>query len=515
LLDRSDRTPERQAPAMSDRRMRRRDFVAGAAAAAAATAAAGPSEAAPRKVRARRPARRREDVVVVGAGLSGLVAAREIARAGRSVAVLEARDRVGGRMFDRPIAGGEVVDLGAEFIGPTQNRIRALVDELGIHTFPSPTAGRNVYVAGGRRTTYADTGLTGAVPPDPALLVDLLLVVPRLDAMARKVPVDAPHTAPGAAQLDAQSLASWLRRSSTGGRRFMNLTTAVVRSIFGADPRELSLLFTLFYIAASGDERTPGTFERNFNTRNGAQQDRVDGGTQQIAERVAGELGRRVVRGAPVRRLVAGRGFVDVVADRRSFRARRVVVALPPALAGRIDYEPALPALRDGLTQRMPQGHLVKVQAIYERPFWRDDGLNGTSISDVGPCNVTFDSSPRSGSPGALLGFVGGDAARGFTRLAAPERRQAALASLARCFGPRALEPIDYLETDWASEPYSRGCPVGIAPPGVLTTYGAALREPVGRIHWAGTETSTYWNGYMDGAVRAGERAAREVLAAL
>jgi monoamine oxidase len=491
--------------------MRRREFVAAAAAAVATAAGAGPAAAAG----PRRRVRRREDVVVVGAGLAGLVAAREIARAGRLVAVLEARGRVGGRMFDRRIAGGEVIDLGAEFIGPTQNRIRALVDELGIETFPSPTAGRNVSYAGGRRTTYLDTGFTGTAPPDPSLLVDLLLVIPRLDSMALKIPVDAPHTAAGAAQLDSQSLESWLRRSSTGGKRFMDLATVAVRTIFGADPRELSLLFTLFYIAASGDERTPGTFERNFNTRSGAQQDRIDGGTQQIAERLARELGRRVVRDAPVRRIVAGRGFVDVVSDRYVNRARHVVVALPPALAGRIQYEPALPALRDGLTQRMPQGHLVKIQAIYERPFWRDDGLNGSSISDIGPCNVTFDSSPRSGRPGALLGFIGGDEARRFTRLPEQERRRAALASLARCFGPRALEPLDYLEVDWAAEPYSRGCPVGIAPPGVLTAYGAALREPVGAIHWAGTETSTYWNGYMDGAVRSGERAAREVLSAL
>jgi monoamine oxidase len=491
--------------------MRRREFVAGAAAAVVA-AGADPSDAA---IKRRRRVRRREDVVVVGAGLAGLVAAREVARAGRSVAVLEARGRVGGRMFDRRIAGGEVVDLGAEFIGPTQNRIRALVDELGIETFPSPNAGRNVYYAGGRRTTYLDTGLTGTAPPDPSLLVDLLLVVPRLDSMALKVPVDAPYTAPGAAQLDGQSLEGWLRRSSTGSKRFMDFTAVATRSIFGADPRELSLLFTLFYIAASGDERTPGTFERNFNTRNGAQQDRIDGGTHQIADRLARELGRRVVRDAPVRRIVAGRGFVDVVSDRYVNRARRVIVALPPALAGRIQYEPALPALRDGLTQRMPQGHLVKVQAIYERPFWRDDGLNGTSISDVGPCNITFDSSPRSGRPGALLGFVGGDEARRFVRLPEQERRRAALASLARSFGPRALEALDYIEADWASEPYSRGCPVGIAPPGVLTAYGTALREPVGAIHWAGTETSTYWNGYMDGAVRSGERAAREALAAM
>jgi monoamine oxidase len=499
---------------MGAERITRRGLVAGAAAAAAAGAAArvDPAEAARR---ARRRKRRREDVVVVGAGLSGLVAAREVARSGHSVAVLEARGRVGGRMFDRPIAGGEVVDLGAEFIGPTQNHIRALVDELGIATFPAYDQGRSVYYAGGRRTTYDASGPTGMAPPDPALLADLLLIVPRLDSMALKVSVDAPHETPGAAELDAQSLGDWIRRSSTGGKAFANVTRAAARPIFGAEPREISLLFALFFIAASGDEHTPGTFERNFSTRNGAQQDRIDGGTQQIAERVAKGLGRRVVRNAPVRRIVASAGHVDVISDRYVNRARRVIVALPPVLAGRIQYEPALPTLRDGLTQRLPQGHLVKVQAVYERPFWRADGLNGTSISDVGPCNVTFDSSPRSGTPGVLLGFIGGDEARAFIRLPASERKRAALASLARSFGPRALEPIDYLEMDWASEPYSRGCPVAFAPPGVLTTYGTALREPAGPIHWAGTETSTYWNGYMDGAIRAGERAAREVLAAL
>jgi monoamine oxidase len=414
-------------------------------------------------------------------------------------------------MFDRPIGGGEVVDLGAEFVGPTQTHVRALVDELGIETFPSFGAGRNVYLAGGRRTLYADTGPTGSAPPDVALLPDLLLAIPRLDSMALKVPVDAPWDAPGAAQLDSESLESWLRRNAVS-EPFRAIARAVCRPIFGAEPRELSLLFVLYFIAASGDERTPGTFERNFNTRAGAQQDRVDGGTQQIATRLAQELGRRVIRRSPVRRIVTGRGYADVISDRYVNRARRVIVALAPALAGRIQYEPALPSLRDGLTARMAQGRLIKVQAIYDRPFWRDDGLNGSSVADVGPCNVTFDSSPRSGAPGALLGFVGGDEARAFDRLSAAARREAALAGLARAFGPRALDPVMYLETDWSAEPYTRGCPVGIAPPGLLTTYGRALREPVGRLHWAGTETSTYWNGYMDGAVRSGQRAAREVL---
>jgi monoamine oxidase len=507
-------------PVGDERRISRRRFVAGAAATAAAAAAGGATTAADAATRkkkkpARRRIRRSQDVVVVGGGLAGLVAAREVARAGRSVAVLEARDRVGGRMFDHAIAGGEVVDLGAEFIGPTQNRIRALVDELGIETFPAFNAGKNVYYAGGRRSLYADSGPTGTAPSDPALLVDLLLAIPQLNALASKVPVDAPWNAPNAGGLDSESLETWLRRNSTGGTRFMDLAKAATRAIFGAEPRELSLLFVAFFIAASGDENTAGTFERNFNTRNGAQQDRIAGGTQQIPERVAQGLGRRVVRRSPVRRIVMTPGYVDVISDRYVNRAKQVIVALPPVLAGRIQYEPALPSLRDGLTQRLPQGHLIKIQAIYERPFWRADGLNGASISDVGPVNVTFDSSPRSGTPGALLGFVGGDEARAFTKVSAEERRRAALAGLARVFGARALDPIDYVETDWAAQQFTRGCPVGIAPPGLLTTYGRALREPVERLHWAGTESSTFWNGYMDGAVRSGERAAREVLEAL
>jgi monoamine oxidase len=415
-------------------------------------------------------------------------------------------------MLSRPIPGGEVVDLGAEFIGPTQNHIRALAGELGIDTFPSYVQGDNVYVTSGSRSTYSDGGLAGQAPADPAILADLLLATTTLDRLSLQVPVHAPWEAARAGEYDGQSLETWLRRNTTANPRFMDVARAGLGPVFGAELREVSLLFALFLIAASGDEGTPGTFERNFSTRHGAQQDRIAGGSQAIALELARQLGRRVVRRSPVRRIVVGVGYADVVSDRYVNRARRVIVALPPTLAGRIAYEPALGALRDGLTQRLPQGHLVKVQAIYERAFWRDDGLNGASVATVGPCAITFDSSPQSGTPGALLGFVAGDEARRFGRLGAAERRGAVLGGFARAFGRLALSPIDYVEMDWAAEPFSRGCPLAVPAPGVLTTYGVALREPVGRIHWAGSETATYWNGYMDGAIRAGERAAREVL---
>lgn len=490
----------------------RRRFIGGAAAGAAGAAALRP-EAAPAARRQRSgPIRRREDVVVVGAGLAGIVAAREIAKAGRSVVVLEARNRVGGRMHNYELAGGGEVDLGAEFIGPTQNHIRELVDELGVGTFPTYIEGESVYYAGGQRTTYSDTGPTGTAPPDPAALADIALSVTQLDELSKEVSVEAPWEAARAVEWDRQSLEGWIRSNSTGTERFLDLVRAATRPIFGAEPRELSLLFTLFYIAASGDERNPGTFERNFNTRGGAQETRIEGGTYGIAAAAARYLGRRVVMRSPVRRIVQNANDVSVHSDRYLIRAKRAVVALPPSLAGRIRYEPGLPPLRDGLTQRMSLGYLIKVQAIYERPFWRDDGLNGMAVSDAGPINVTYDSSPRSGTPGALLGFIGGDQARAFGRLPAAERRQRALESFARYFGNGALNPVDFVEMNWAEEEFTRGSPVGIAPPGLLTTYGPAIRETVERLHWAGTETGTYWVGYMDGAVRSGKRAAAEVL---
>jgi monoamine oxidase len=220
------------------------------------------------------------------------------------------------------------------------------------------------------------------------------------------------------------------------------------------------------------------------------------------------------VLNSPVSAITQGKDKVTVESGRMRVDAKRVVVAIPPTLAGRIAYNPAL-VDRDQLTQRLPQGTLTKVTAVYDRPFWRDAGLTGQALSTDGYVSATFDDSPESGSPGVIFGFVGGDRARSFVQLSESNRRAAVLGEFAQFFGAPAASPRMYLETFWAAEAWSRGCPVGIPAPGLLTAHGPDLRKPVGRIHWAGTETSTYWNGYMDGAVRSGERAAAEVLAAL
>jgi monoamine oxidase len=489
----------------------------------AATAAAGalgsvPAQAARR--RKKKPSGRprgKADVVVVGAGLAGLSAARKIAAAGRSVLVIEAQKRVGGRTLNEDIGGGKVADLGGTFIGPTQDHIAALVKELGIGTFPTYANGNNVFVGSdGRREEFAsNTPVFGTAPADPVVAPDIAAVVAQLDSMAAEIDVGKPWAHAKAKDWDAQTLESWIRQNSSGGKDFMDLVSAACEPIFGVEAREISLLYVLFYIASSGNEKNVGTFERNFNTTGGAQETRIEGGAQLISIKMAQELGKRVLLGAPVRRIDQGSFGVRVWTDRFHLSGKRVIVAMPPALAGRMQLNGGMTELRDQLMQRMPQGTLRKFEAIYEKPFWRNKGLSGQAISNIGPIKVTFDASPQDGTPGVILGFIGGTEARVWSPRSVEDRKKACLDNLVKYFGAEAANIKDFREKDWTADAWARGCPVGVLQPGTLVDFGPALRAPVGRVHWAGTETSDYWAGYMDGAVRSGERAAAEALAAL
>jgi monoamine oxidase len=283
------------------------------------------------------------------------------------------------------------------------------------------------------------------------------------------------------------------------------LLDLAVKAILATDPRDVSLLHALFYFHA-------GNGVLNLaSTSGGAQDSRFVGGSQLVSLRMAERLGPRVVLDAPVRLVRQGAEGVTVESDRGRWRARRVIVAVAPILAGRIEYEPALPALRDGLTQRMPQGSAIKYEAVYSKPFWRSRGLSGYTNSDRPPVRFTYDNSPPSGKPGVLLGFVVGADARALGALSAAQRHRRVLASFVRLFGAAAGRPKELIEQNWSVEPWTRGCYAGYMPPGVWSDFGSALRAPVGRIHWAGTETAEVFNGYMDGAVRSGERAAAEV----
>jgi monoamine oxidase len=442
------------------------------------------------------------DLVVIGAGLAGLSAARAAADAGASVVVVEARDRVGGRVLNEEIGGGNVVEVGAQWIGPTQDRLAALASRLGVETFPTYGEGENVIEYRGRLRRYR-----GTIPRiNPLVLLDVERAQRRLNRMARSVPLDAPWEAPDAAELDGQTAATWMRRNlgTRAGRMLLELG---IEAVWAAQPEDMSLLHVLFYIHSAG------SLEMLFDTEGGAQQDRFVGGSQRMPILMAQELGREnLLLEAPVRTIRRGDHGVTVEADGATVRARRAVVAVAPTLAGRIAYDPPLSGFRDQLTQRMPLGTVAKCMAIYSEPFWRGDGLSGQGTSDAGPVKLTFDNSPPSGAPGVLLGFLEGRQARELGRLPADQRRAAVIDCFARLFGPRAGSPDGYVERLWAEEEWSRGCYGCHMPTGAWTNYGPALREPIGPLHWAGAEYATVWNGYMDGAVRSGEAAARAVL---
>jgi monoamine oxidase len=462
----------------------------------------------------------RYDVAVLGAGLSGLVAARDLGRAGRSVLVLEARDRVGGRVLDHPLDAGGVVESGAAFIGPTQDRLEALAAELGVRSFPLPR-GLSTYVTtrlGVRRMP------TTLVPGDPLLWPDSVQVLARLNRRAASIDVEAPWSHPRAAEWDATSFGDWLRQASLATDRATAYLKGWTQPAFGADPDDLSLLYVLWFIACSGNERRRGTLERNGGTRRAAQERRFAGGAQQIPVRLAATLPEGTLRlAAPVTAVHQSDDKVELTTPQGPVTASRLVVAAPPDPLTRVDWGAALPPSRVDLWRRMPMGRLMKVDAVYDRPFWRDERRNGFGMAPDGPVRVTFDNTaPEAGSPGVLLVFVGGEARREVVDLPAAERRTAILRGLARLYGDRALSPVDYVEYDWATprpgddDParWTGGAPVPVLAPGVVTGGFDQVRVPVGRIHFAGTETSTYWTGYMDGAVRAGERAAREVVRA-
>ena len=442
------------------------------------------------------------DVIVIGAGLSGLAAARALEAGGADVRVLEARDRVGGRTLNQSVGERpeDVVEVGGQWVGPGQNEVLGLVAELGIETYPTHTDGENLFEGpGGRLKRYS-----GTIPRlNPVVLADYGRADARFKRMSKKVDPEAPWEHPDAEELDGLTVDAWIRKAARTKTAREALALGI-RAVFSVEPADLSMLHALFYAAAADG------WDLLVDTEGGGQQDRIVGGSQLISLKMAEGLGERVTLSSPVRSIRVEEDGV-ILGD---IRARRVIVALPPALAGTLLYEPALPSQRAQLTQRVPMGSVIKCMAVYDQPFWRSDGLSGIATSLPGPAQVIFDNTPANGSPGVLMGFLEGRDARILGPAPEAERRRVMIDTFTRLFGERAANPSGYIEKDWSSEPFSRGCYAGVPTPGTWTAYGRALREPVGRIHWAGTETGTRWMGYFDGAIQAGRRAAAEVLTA-
>lgn len=440
------------------------------------------------------------DVVVVGAGFAGLTAARELRRRGLTVRVFEAMDRVGGRTASVRVAGAHI-DLGGTFVGPDQERVLALADEVGVRRCPTFESGDNLLLWRKDRRRYR-----GLLPPiGTAALLDLARVRAAFERLARKVPLGRPWDAPDAAALDARTLGGWLRARHASQGTY-DLMAVVCKTTWGAEPEELSLLHTLHYVHQAGG------LDPLLGTRGGAIEQHFVEGAHEIAVRVAAGLGEDAVRlGAPVLRVDWTEDSAAVHTDDGVTTARAVLVTVPPALRRRIRFVPELPAPHRRLSQRWAPGVLSKAYAVYDRPFWREAGLSGMSVSDEGPVFITFDASPPDASRGVLLGFIGGRYAQEWDAVDADERRVRALSAFADLFGRRALDALGYADQRWGEEDWLGGGPTAAPGPGSVEHLHAVLTEPVGPIHWAGTETAKRWAGHLDGAVSSGERAAREI----
>lgn len=435
------------------------------------------------------------DVAVVGAGFAGLAAARRLRSAGHETIVLEGRDRVGGRSWTTEVAGIPL-DLGATFVGPTQDAVMALAEELGCVTEPTFCAGRNVIYWGGRLRSYS-----GTIPRlSLRELFNLARVRRKLARASADIEVEAPWTAAHAGELDAMSLQDWLRSAGASASTLALLGIAS-RVTWGAEPDAVSALHALRYVKAAGG------LDTMLDVTGGAQQDRFLAGTQQIAVKMADELGDRVRLGAAVHRIEHSDAGVTVSGNGFAVQADAVIVAIPPQHRGAIDFSPALPDPYPRLTTEWPQGRLSKAYAVYDRPFWRADGCSGEALSDTPPVFITFDVSPSPDGPGVLLGFID---PREFDALDADARRASALQGFARLFGEQALSPRDYLDHRWSAEEFAPGGPTAAVGPGSWSTLGPWLHKPVGPIFWAGTETADKWTGFLDGAVRSGYRAANQ-----
>jgi monoamine oxidase len=449
------------------------------------------------------PESRDVDVVVVGAGFSGLAAALELIEAGLSVQVLEARDRVGGRVETHDLGNGAWVDLGGTWAGPVQDRILAMAERFGVGLFEQYATGKNVVDLNGRLRAYSGTIPRVGIGP----LLDMGRLQWKVGRAAKKVDPARPWEAKRAAELDAITLADWLARN-----RFGDVATRLLaiagRTVWGAEPREMSMLYVLQYITSSGG------LDALLDTEGGGQHWRFEGGASRVALAMAGSLPEGSLQ---LRHEVSGISTdahgVTVTANSSAgeveVRAGHAIVALPPALRKTINFSPSI--ADSAIAAGWKMANLTKCFAVYDEPFWRAQGMTGEALTDAAPGGLTFDVSPPDASCGVLVGFAGGDDARTLEGMSEAAGREAVLKGFARLYGDKALKPEAWITRAWKQEQWSGGGPVAFAPPGAITATRDSLRAPAGRIHWAGTETSPSCGGFIDGAIRAGERAAAEI----
>ncbi|GGF19401.1 flavin monoamine oxidase family protein [Subtercola lobariae] len=450
------------------------------------------------------------DVVVIGAGATGLTAAVRLQQAGHSVVVLEARDRVGGRLWSDHI-DGQLYEIGGQWVSPDQTVLLETLDELGLDTYARYREGESVYIG----ADGAPKRFTGDIfPANEHTRSEIERMIGVLDELVQQTDPAAPWEQPRAAEFDHISFKAWLEQQCDDAEARANIALFIADAMLTKPAHSFSLLQALLMAASAGS--FSHLVDADFILDK-----RVIGGLQQVPLKLAEQLRAGDLRlSQPVRRIkwstaalaadaVDGE-VVEVVTDELVVNARRVIVAVPPNLYNRIEYAPNLPRLRQQLQQHQSLGLVIKVHATYETAFWREDGLSATAFSPYQIVHEAYDNTNYGESRGTLVGFISDEKADAVFQMPAEERKRSILNSLASYYGPQALEPVVYYESDWAAEEWTQGAYAASFDLGGLTRYGALQLEPVGPLRFGSSDLAAEGYQHVDGAIRVGRRLAAE-----
>ena len=459
------------------------------------------------------------DVAIIGAGPSGLTAAYRLQQAGHTVAVIEARERVGGRTWSNHI-NGAFLEIGGQWVSPDQTALISLISELGLKTFSRYRDGENLY-RDPNGTMHRYTG--DMFPANEKTQQEMVRLIEKLDALAAEIGAQQPWAHPKARELDTISFHHWLRTQSDDEEACNNIGLFIAGGMLTKPAHAFSALQAVLMAASAG------SFS-NLVDEDFILDKRVVGGMQSVSLTLAQKVGaENIILGHPARVLrwqepgeypvrVETEAFsedgVASPADNVIVRAKYVVVAVPPNLYSRVHFVPALDRRQHQMHQHQSLGLVIKVHAVYPTPFWRDKGLSGTCFAANNLVQEIYDNTnydpqtDQEESRGTLVGFVSDEAADKMFTISAEERKARILDSMAQMLGEETKNPIVYYESDWGAEEWTRGAYAASYDLGGLHRYGADQLTPVGPIYWSCSDIASDGYQHVDGAVRMGEKTA-------